>query len=164
MKNQHGTNHRVIISMVPTHWQENRKKSQLTLLRSSLSCFLEMSLQISCIYLGDRVTASNLKSFMMDLAVMVAEFQRASCVLYRKQLISPVSRPAMEQGTTHLCIIRDKTSISKILFYNMHKFILFEDPSNVTACGLYIFSQARIQTGFTGFRPSVRFPNQRQVF
>ena len=70
--------------MVPTHWQENRKKSQLTVVRSSLSCFLGMASQISCINLGDRVTASNLKSFMMDLAVMVTEFQRESCVLYRK--------------------------------------------------------------------------------
>ena len=40
--------------------------------------------QISCIYFGDCVTASNLKSFMMDLAVIIAEFQRESCVLYRK--------------------------------------------------------------------------------
>ena len=70
--------------MVPTRWQENRKKSQLTVLRSSLSCFLEMSSQISCSYLGDRVTASNLKSFMMDLAVIVTEFQREICVLCRK--------------------------------------------------------------------------------
>ena len=30
------------------------------------------------------MTASNLKSFMMDLAVIFAEFQRESCVLYRK--------------------------------------------------------------------------------
>ena len=70
--------------MVPTRWQEYRKKSQLTVLHSSLSYFLEMSSQILCIYLGDRLTASNLKSFMMDLSVIVAEFQREICVLYRK--------------------------------------------------------------------------------
>ena len=70
--------------MVPTLCQETRKKSQLKVLRSSLSCFLEMSSQISCIYLGDLVTASNLKSFMMDLAMTIAEFQRESCVPYRK--------------------------------------------------------------------------------
>ena len=33
--------------------------------------------QISCIYFGDRVTASNLKSFMMDLAVIVAELRKS---------------------------------------------------------------------------------------
>ena len=57
--------------MVPTRWQENCKKSQLRVLLSSLSGFLEMSSQISCIYLGDRVTASNLEPFMMDLVVII---------------------------------------------------------------------------------------------
>ena len=70
--------------MVPSHWQENRKKSQLTALRSSLSCFLEMSSQTSCNYLEGRVEDSNLKYFMTDLVVVVAEFQRESCVRYRK--------------------------------------------------------------------------------
>ena len=70
--------------MVPTHWKEKRKKSQLAVLHSSLSGFLEMSSKSSCIYLGDRVTASSLKSFMMDLAVTVTEFQKESCILYRK--------------------------------------------------------------------------------
>ena len=70
--------------MVPTRWQENSNKSQWRVLRSSLPCFLEMFSQISCIYFGDRVTASHLKPFMMDLAVIIAEFQRESCVLYRK--------------------------------------------------------------------------------
>ena len=67
-------------------------------------------------YLEDRVTASNLKSFMMELAVMIAGFQRESCVLYRKTTHFEVNRPVMEQGITHLCIMRDKTFISKVLF------------------------------------------------
>ena len=62
------------------------------------------------------MTASNLNPFMIDLAVIVAEFQRESCVLYREQHISSVNRPVMEQGITHLCIIRDKFFISKVLF------------------------------------------------
>ena len=49
--------------MVPTRWQENCKKSQSRVLRSSFPCFIEMSSQISSIYLVDRVTASNLKYF-----------------------------------------------------------------------------------------------------
>ena len=69
--------------MVPILWKENCKKLQLTMLRSRLSCFLETSSQISCICLGDRVTM-NLKYFMKDLAVIVAEFQKESCILYRK--------------------------------------------------------------------------------
>ena len=78
--------------MASSRWQENCKKPQLTIIRSSISCFLEMSSQILRIYLGDRVTASNLKSSMMDSAVIVAEFQRESYVLYRKKvLMSPVS-------------------------------------------------------------------------
>ena len=76
--------------MVPTRWQENCKKSQWR--------------------------ASNLKSFMMDLAVIIAEFQRESCVLYRKTTHSLVSRPVMEQDITDLCIIRDENFISKVLF------------------------------------------------
>ena len=64
--------------------KKTAKKSQWRVLHSSLPCFLEMFSQISCIYFGDRVTATNLKSFMMDLAVILAEFQRESCVLYRK--------------------------------------------------------------------------------
>ena len=70
--------------MVTTHWQENCKKSQLTVFRSSISCFFEMFSQVSHMYLGDRVKVLNLKSFMMDLAGIVAEIQRESCVLYRK--------------------------------------------------------------------------------
>ena len=50
------------------------------------------------------MTASNLKSFMMDLAVLSLNDR------------SPVSGPVMEQGITHLCIMRDKTFISKVLF------------------------------------------------
>ena len=102
--------------MVPTRWQENCKKSQLRVLGNSLSCLLEMSSQISCNYLGGRVTASNLKSFMMDLAVLSWNFKEKVAFSTEKQLISPVNGPVMEQGITHLCIMRDKTFISKVLF------------------------------------------------
>ena len=67
--------------MARTRPQENCNKSQLKVLRSSLPCFLEISSQISWIYLEDIVTASNLKYFMMDLALIIAEFQSDSCVL-----------------------------------------------------------------------------------
>ena len=70
--------------MVTTRWQEKCNKSQWRVLRNSPPCFLEISSQISCIYLEDRVPASNLKYFMMDLAVIIAGFQRESYVLYRK--------------------------------------------------------------------------------
>ena len=70
--------------MVRTRSQENCNKSQLEVIRSSLPCFLEISSQISCIYLEDSVTASNLKYFIMDLAVIIAAFQSDSCVFYRK--------------------------------------------------------------------------------
>ena len=64
MGNQNGTN--TLARTLQEVIVESVVKS--VLLRSSLPCFLEMSSQISCIYLGDRVTASNLKSFLMDLA------------------------------------------------------------------------------------------------
>ena len=69
--------------LVQTRWQENCTQLQLRMFHSSLSCFLEMSSQISCINVGSRVTASNLKSFMMDLAVIIAEVQRERCVHYK---------------------------------------------------------------------------------
>ena len=47
--------------------QEVTTDVQWRVLRS-LPCFLDMSSQILCIYLEDRVTASNFKYFMMDLA------------------------------------------------------------------------------------------------
>ena len=72
--------------MVPTRWQENCTKSQLKVLLSSLSCFLERSSQTSCIYVDSRGTASNLKSFMMDLVVIIAEFQRGSYLLYQGRI------------------------------------------------------------------------------
>jgi len=45
----------------PTRWQENCRKLQWRVLRSSLPGFLELSSQILCTYLEDRVTASKLE-------------------------------------------------------------------------------------------------------
>ena len=75
-------------------------------------------------YLGDRLKALNLKTFIMDLAGIVAELQRKRVAFStEKQLISPVSRPVVEQGIAHPCIVKHKTLTSNVLFCNLHKFI-----------------------------------------
>ena len=69
--------------------------------------------------LGDRVTASNLKSFIMDLAVIVAEFQR--------ELRSHFACKLACHGAGHNPPMYNKrlNFHSKLLFLNIHKFKLF---------------------------------------
>ena len=74
--------------MVPTRWQENCTKSQLKVLLSSLSCFLERSSQTSCIYVDSRGTASSLKSFMMDLVVIGMHLQTLHIIIFYIYILS----------------------------------------------------------------------------
>ena len=70
--------------MVPTRWQENSKESQFSVLRGSLSCFLEMSSQVFVHLFRRSFESMKFKVFMMDLAEIVARFVGECRVLYRK--------------------------------------------------------------------------------